>query len=677
MLLIKKIFKPSFYFFYVVLLLVFFLISILPHQVAAQSQVGGSSAVYNFPSGINNSFQAYDSIYTGATNECNYGAPTTEANTFWLSPSGQSTTNINNSSINLPRGQSYSFQLNTGTVFCFATDAAAGSNKITYPNSAEINTQNLNPYSYLLAPHKQGFNPNTSTVFNVIGASASSGSVSGLPQTTLNYGTNGPTHIIPNSIYFASSGSMTFNSSSVPSYVTSVNVSVTFDPYNTFYNKPSSCVGPCTQTINFTVNFESLPPPNLPPPPPSGGGYGNFIASCNGRAGPVDGILNYTFPSLPPYGAYSPTYSVAVNKYYQGQLVGSYYQSYPYNPITFVTPYTLHSQNPPPGGYNYVATTSYNYWYNQTNYYWYKNSTGWHLGSTTIPVQQFGASNTVYSNTATCDYKPYFQIQNGDIVAGSILQSLGCTGNEANISAYSADTTSSGSKYAAIATGTISNFPSGQGLYSSSTNPLTFANTSSNGYFGTAPCLTNYFHPPSSSSGNTYVTTSNPNLPYSISAGQHYTYYVNGNVTISHNIVFQTSSITNPAQIPSFNLIVNGNIYIDSSVTQLDGLYQALGSSGSIYDCYPSDGTNYSSCSQPLTVNGSMMAQQTVHLDRTISGLITSPYPGYSGTPAETFNLSPLMWFDQVTNNSSGTSAFNENNNQLQYASLTSLPPIY
>jgi hypothetical protein len=680
MLSIKKNFKLSLYFFYSILLVVFFLISIAPHQVAAQSQVGGSSAVYNFPSGINNSFQSYDSIYTSPTYECNYGAPTTEANTFWLSPTGQSTTNINNSSINLPRGQSYSFQLNTGTVFCFATDANTGS-KITYPISTEINSQNLNPYSYLLAPHKQGPNPNMSTVFNVVGVSASSGSVSGLPQTTLYYGTNGPAHTIPNSIYFASSGSMTFNSSTVPSYVTSVNVSVTFDPYNTFYNKPSSCVGPCTQTLNFTINFLSLPSPILPPPVGGGGGNGAFTASCNGRAGPVSGILNYTFPSLPG-GAYNPTYSVVVNKYYQGQIVGSYYQSYPYNPITFVTPYTLHSQNPPPGNYYYIATTNYNYWFNQTYYYWYHNSTGWHLGQYTIPVQEFGSSNTINSNSTTCDYKPYFHVRSGDIVAGSTRQSLGCSGS-ANISGYSADTTSSGSKYAAIATGTISNFVSGQGLYGSLTSPsspLTFSNTSgNNGNFGTAPCLTNYFQPPSSSSGNNYVTTSNPNLPYSISPGEHYTYYVNGNVIINHNITFSAVSISNPAQIPSFNLIVNGNIYIDSNVTQLDGLYQALGtgSNGNIYDCYPFNAANYSSCSQQLIINGSMMAQNTFHLDRTTSGLITPPYPGFPGPPAEIFNLSPLTWFDQINNNSNGTPPYNENNNQLQYASLTSLPPIY
>jgi len=293
-------------------------------------------------------------------------------------------------------------------------------------------------------------------------------------------------------------------------------------------------------------------------------------------------------------------------------------------------------------------------------------------------------------------FKPYFQVKAGDVVAGSTRQLQGCS-KSANISGYSADTTSSGSEYAAIATGTISNFVSGQGLYSSLTNPLTFANfnnfgTNSSNYggnFGTAPCLTNYFHPPSSSRGsNTYTITSTGPSYYSIPTnatkikpGQHYTYYVNGNVTISHNIVFQTSSITNPAQIPSFNLIVNGNIYIDSSVTQLDGLYQALGTgiNGNIYDCNTGTGSSvivtpvYPECSHQLTVNGSMMAQNTFHLDRTT----IPPYPQPNGPPAEIFNLSPLMWFDQVTNNSSGTPAFNENNNQLQYASLTSLPPIY
>jgi len=293
-------------------------------------------------------------------------------------------------------------------------------------------------------------------------------------------------------------------------------------------------------------------------------------------------------------------------------------------------------------------------------------------------------------------FKPRFQIKNGDVVAGSTLQSLGCSKKDAKISGYP----SSGSEYAAIATGTISNFVSGQGLYGLSTNPLTFSNFNNSGgnpnnyggNFGMVPCLTNYFHPPSSSNDpNTYIInstgppyysipTNNQNL--TIQPNQHYTYYVNGNVIINHNILL--SATNNPTKIPSFNLIVKGNIYIDSNVTELDGLYEALetgnnGNNGNIYDC--NTGTNsrviltplYPQCSQQLTFNGSVMAQNTFHLDR----MTIPPNPQPNGPPAEIFNLSPLLWFDQINNNSSGTPAFNENNTQPQYSSLTSLPPIY
>ena len=692
MILKNKLFfsQINFLLLFAFLFLVFLLMICWSGLVSAQSIGGVAAESYFYANGSPNLYTFYQTYDSGA---CYFGASsiqTLEANQNWISPAGNSTVNQNYAIA--PSNQPFSFQLNAATVFCHPITSG-----VEFPNDNTTNfsdsSSNPNPQSFkrILSP------PPTETVYQVNSAYLSGscggncGSVIGANFTLDESYQYSSGNSIPHKIYFASSPTMTYYPPVNPP--SSVRVTLNVSIYNVWaYSRGSGLKGcvagsspGCYGTISFNLNFQTLPSPILPPPPPSGGGGGNFTSTCNSRAGPVTGILNYTFPNLPP-GAYNPTYSVTVNKYYQSVQVNSYYQSYNYNSITFVTPSTLHSQNPPPGGYYYSATTNYNYWYNKTIYYWYENSTGWHIGSRTIAVQQFGPSNTVYSKSVTCDYKPYFKIQSGDIVAGSnICSTLSSSTTNATISSYSADTTSAGSEYAAIATGTISNFVSGQGLYGSLTSPLTFSNTSgNNGNFGTSPCLTNYFNPPSSSSGpNTYTINATspfyiPAITTTINPGQHYTYYVNGNVIINHNITF-AGAVTNPAQIPSFNLIVNGNIYIDSTVTQLDGLYQALGSgsSGNIYDCYPFNTTNYLSCSTPLTINGSMMAQNTVHLDRTASGLIIPPYPGYPGNSTENFNLSPWLWFDQINNNSSGTPPYNENNNQLQYASLTSLPPIY
>lgn len=125
--------------------------------------------------------------------------------------------------------------------------------------------------------------------------------------------------------------------------------------------------------------------------------------------------------------------------------------------------------------------------------------------------------------------------------------------------------------------------------------------------------------------------------------GNDLTLFVKGNVYINGNITYNQSGWSlNVTQhgintnIPSFELIVSGNIYIDPGVTNLDGLYTAEystagDSNGRIYTCAYSNGpvtystTNgpndfYSICNKQLTVSGAFVADK-VDLQRTYGSL--------------------------------------------------------
>ena len=99
---------------------------------------------------------------------------------------------------------------------------------------------------------------------------------------------------------------------------------------------------------------------------------------------------------------------------------------------------------------------------------------------------------------------------------------------------------------------------------------------------------------------------------------------VKGNVRITNDIHYQSDS-QNVSKVPKFVLVVEGNIYLDSSVGHLDGWYVAqtdptktvADDSGVVWDCFP-DGTTGTSvdasfisqnCRHPLVVTGSITAK--------------------------------------------------------------------
>ncbi len=231
---------------------------------------------------------------------------------------------------------------------------------------------------------------------------------------------------------------------------------------------------------------------------------------------------------------------------------------------------------------------------------------------------------------------------------------------------------------------------------------LAFANTGTNvnGTFGTnfgsVGCIQDYYSrrpatttsPPTGSGAITAMTTgiygvTGPVQFYgggALSAGERITIYVDGNVHVNTNITYggEPWSISN---MPNFQLIVRGDIFIDLATTRLDGLFvaqpRADGTGGTIHTCastiptiftqIPLSGTLASTCDTKLTVNGSFVARQ-IRLLRTI-GTQRSSSAGETasgGNMAEAFNFGPAAWMVQPDSGAASTS----------YDSITSLPPI-
>ena len=193
------------------------------------------------------------------------------------------------------------------------------------------------------------------------------------------------------------------------------------------------------------------------------------------------------------------------------------------------------------------------------------------------------------------------------------------------------------------------------------------------GTFGEAPCPPDITIPSSlSANPSTTITTNTlPTTntlytgPLTINAASSYKYtgqatiYVNGDVHIKGNqLSYSTTGWYSLKDIPSLRIVATGDIYIDPSITSLDGTYIAQ---GNIYDCAtPTPAKTYGgpTCySNNLTVNGSFMAN-AIYLQRTGGDTNTT------GTAAETFNYGPEDWLAPA-GNKRGT-----------LTKLVSLPPV-
>jgi len=296
--------------------------------------------------------------------------------------------------------------------------------------------------------------------------------------------------------------------------------------------------------------------------------------------------------------------------------------------------------------------------------------------------------------------EPYLHVYGGDVQAGNGFDTgSGCTTGNGSIEAFNnggpANYTGAGTELSALALTNINSFATVQhnGFNDEIRRPsgLAFANqgASGNNYGGGLSgynsCIPNYYGQHAGSSlpaGNVSVGALNGsyqvngdinNLSGTVSSGHQVVLYVRGNVFLANpGVRLNASGVTaaNLDNMPSFTLVVQGNIYIDSSITRLDGNYIAQG--GTIYDCATSVGTastSYGTCSNKLTVNGAFVAQNIGFYRAGQQGSLR--FAGSDSGPArnnasEEFDYSPANWLAPPAGNAQPP----------KYDSITSLPPV-
>lgn len=144
-----------------------------------------------------------------------------------------------------------------------------------------------------------------------------------------------------------------------------------------------------------------------------------------------------------------------------------------------------------------------------------------------------------------------------------------------------------------------------------------------------------------------------------IAANKHVVVYAGGDVNITGPIAFGPGSVPGGSyasiqEIPSFVLVVKGNINISPSVTQLYGIYiaqptdPAAPTDGTLSDCAGVSGANlWTGCASPLTVYGSFIANKIYLLRTGPPENGSDPYRENSSIraaePAESNSLSGTM----------------------------------
>jgi hypothetical protein len=238
-----------------------------------------------------------------------------------------------------------------------------------------------------------------------------------------------------------------------------------------------------------------------------------------------------------------------------------------------------------------------------------------------------------------------------------------------------------GTQYAAFALNHLQDFATAQtGAGGTSSDPtmLAFANNGGGGvntgaglfggqFGGGTACIRDYF------ANATNIQYGNITIGgQGIANGTSQAVYVKGNVYITGDIKF-SGSYAAATDIPAYDVIVEGNIYVAPGVHQLDGLYVAeptsAGVGGIIYTCAPAPFTAqalnsslYNNCkANSLTFNGAVVARQLWLLRA--GGSVTS-------TPAESFNFSPEIWLATPPDAVTGSGAAGS------YDAITSLPPV-
>lgn len=291
-----------------------------------------------------------------------------------------------------------------------------------------------------------------------------------------------------------------------------------------------------------------------------------------------------------------------------------------------------------------------------------------------------------WDDSACPRFQPYHKVYGGDVSVGAGFGS-GCVKNTSatiigwNSTSGGPGNRGAGAQLAAFAIGQINRFATGQQQNNGNPKSLTFANTGAgfpNTDYGGGlgeqyiPCINNYWNP----SGGVVPSPINPatngsfthtgNLALNVNSGgigtgRRVTVYVDGNVYIPANINYQSTTYgSSIANIPSFRLIVRGNIYVGSGVTELNGLFVAMprtgvADSGKFYTCGRSNFTpptaaqmrsDNALCDNQLTVYGVVVADTIKFLRKhgTIADAVVGETYRSGGQPAEKFIYTPEMW---------------------------------
>jgi len=318
---------------------------------------------------------------------------------------------------------------------------------------------------------------------------------------------------------------------------------------------------------------------------------------------------------------------------------------------------------------------------------------------------QWSSGSKTCSDTFPVVYLPYMSVYGGDVTVGASpdYASGACSMDvdpNGGIYGWNNHTTNfsgAGTQYAVQALAQIQDFASAQNATSAVPVGLSIANyynpanasqlNPGQGLFGghagatTNDCdFTNDL--------TTAPTTINTTIgATTVGVGtQNVRYVKNADVYISGNIVYAGSggAWTNVGQIPFFKLVViGGNIYIGSNVTQLDGLFVAeptvssggvVSANGNIYTCASGFGAQanptlpgyYAQCNKQLVVNGAFVADQ-VHFLRTYGSvgqakINDTPSTTHAG---EVINYTPELWLPRSSSVPSGN-----------YNAITGLPPV-
>lgn len=294
-----------------------------------------------------------------------------------------------------------------------------------------------------------------------------------------------------------------------------------------------------------------------------------------------------------------------------------------------------------------------------------------------VRVYQDGVVETTDNNPVTntnCDRfvnKPFLSAYGGDVSAGGGFGTA-CSASNAGINTNNnAALLGSGVEFAAQAVGVISGFSSAR-----LTNPpkaLTFSNnTAALGNFAAGHCIKDYFSKaPANVTAGTEVSPGSLTsgiVKYGSGAGSTTTLhsgnlgdgvrtslYIDGNLVIDGTgIGYASGSWADTKQIPSLHVYVSGNIWIQSSVLNLNGMFVAqprsgVPDSGRIITCATGSARVartdlFNVCGNRLVVNGGLVADRVDFLRAGSSMRLADT--GSEGSPssskgAEVINMSP------------------------------------